>query len=172
MPFKLVMVPPNTQPDWPEKIRAAVPDCNVQLFGSAEAAMEAIVDADAAYGNIVPELFRRAKKLRWIQAPAAAPQLDTITRSSSTATSSSPISARSTTTTLAPTSWLLSWPLRAACSTTSRSSSIASGKDRAWRHHLPARGHRHDRRCRRYRRRSSRLCAAFGMTVLGLGPTF
>jgi phosphoglycerate dehydrogenase-like enzyme len=73
MGFKLVIVPPNTQPDWPEKIRAAVPDCDVQLFDSAEAAMEAIVDADAAYGNVVPELFRRAKKLRWIQAPAAAP---------------------------------------------------------------------------------------------------
>ena len=73
MAFKLVLVPPNTQPDWPEKIRAAVPDCDVQLFDSAAAAMEAIVDADAAYGEIVPELFRRATKLRWIQAPAAAP---------------------------------------------------------------------------------------------------
>jgi phosphoglycerate dehydrogenase-like enzyme len=73
MAFKLVLVPPNTQPDWPQKIRAAVPDCDVQLFDSAAAAMEAIVDADAAYGNIVPELFRRAQKLRWIQAPAAAP---------------------------------------------------------------------------------------------------
>src|SRR5919106_6667926 len=73
MAFKLVIVPPNTQPDWPEKIRAAVPDCGVQMFDSADAAMNAIVDADAAYGNIVPDLFRRATKLRWIQAPAAAP---------------------------------------------------------------------------------------------------
>jgi phosphoglycerate dehydrogenase-like enzyme len=75
MAFKLVIVPPNTQPDWPEKIRAVVPDCEVHLFDSAEAAMEAIVEADAAYGNIVPDLFRRATKLRWIQAPAAAPPL-------------------------------------------------------------------------------------------------
>jgi phosphoglycerate dehydrogenase-like enzyme len=73
MGFKMVIVPPNTQPDWPEKIRAAVPDCDVALFDSAEAAMEAIVDADAAYGNVVPELFHRARRLRWIQAPAAAP---------------------------------------------------------------------------------------------------
>ena len=72
MGFKMVIVPPNTQPDWPQKIRA-VPDCEVQMFGSAEAAMDAIVDADAAYGNITPELLRRAGKLRWIQAPAAAP---------------------------------------------------------------------------------------------------
>ena len=60
MAFKLVIVPPNTQPDWPEKIRTVVPGCEVQLFDSAEAAMEAIVDADAAYGNIVPDLFSRA----------------------------------------------------------------------------------------------------------------
>ena len=58
MGFKMVIVPPNTQPDWPQKIRAAVPDCEVQMFGSAEAAMDAIVDADAAYGNITPELLR------------------------------------------------------------------------------------------------------------------
>jgi phosphoglycerate dehydrogenase-like enzyme len=73
MGFKMVIVPPNTQPDWPQKLRAAVPDCEVQMFDSAEAAMDAIVDADAAYGNITPELLRRARKLRWIQAPAAAP---------------------------------------------------------------------------------------------------
>ncbi|HEY7496505.1 MAG TPA: D-2-hydroxyacid dehydrogenase [Candidatus Tectomicrobia bacterium] len=73
MGFKLVLVPPNTQPDWPQKIRAVVPDCEVQMFASAEAAMDAIVDADAAYGNVVPALFQRARRLRWIQAPAAAP---------------------------------------------------------------------------------------------------
>ena len=73
MGFTIVIVPPNTQPDWPEKIRAVVPDCQVLLFESPEAALEAIEDADAAYGNIVPELLRRARRLRWIQAPAAAP---------------------------------------------------------------------------------------------------
>jgi phosphoglycerate dehydrogenase-like enzyme len=73
MGFKMVIVPPNTQPDWPEKIRAMVPDCQVLLFDSAEAAMDAIGDADAAYGTIGPELLRRAQRLRWIQAPAAAP---------------------------------------------------------------------------------------------------
>ena len=73
MGFKMVIVPPNTQPDWPEKIRTVVPDCDVQMFNSAEAALDAIVEADAAYGNIGPELLQRARKLRWIQAPAAAP---------------------------------------------------------------------------------------------------
>lgn len=73
MGFKMVIVPPNTQADWPAKIRTVVPDCEVHLFDAAEAAMEAIVDADAAYGDIVPALLRRARRLRWIQAPAAAP---------------------------------------------------------------------------------------------------
>lgn len=73
MGFRMVLVPPNTQPDWPEKIRAAVPDCHVQLFETPEAAREAMEEADAAYGDIVPDLFRRARRLRWIQAPAAAP---------------------------------------------------------------------------------------------------
>ncbi|WP_089945806.1 D-2-hydroxyacid dehydrogenase [Candidatus Entotheonella palauensis] len=73
MGFKLVIVPPNTQPDWPEKIRAAVPDCEVLMFDHSDAAMAAIEDADAAYGTLSPELLRRAKRLRWLQAPAAAP---------------------------------------------------------------------------------------------------
>ena len=73
MGFKMVLLPPNTQPDWPEKIRAVVPDCEVLLFDSPEAARQAIVDADAAYGDVVPDLLNRARRLRWIQAPAAAP---------------------------------------------------------------------------------------------------
>ncbi len=73
MGFKMVIVPPNTQPDWPEQIRAAVPDCEVLMFDDAGAAMAAIEDADAAYGALSPELLSRAKRLRWLQAPAAAP---------------------------------------------------------------------------------------------------
>jgi phosphoglycerate dehydrogenase-like enzyme len=73
MGFKMVIVPPNTQPDWPEKIRAVVPECEVHMFNRAEDAMDAIVDADAAYGTVGPDLLRRARRLRWIQAPAAAP---------------------------------------------------------------------------------------------------
>ena len=73
MGFKMVIVPPNTQPDWPEKIRAAAPDCDVQMFDDANDAMAAIEDADAAYGTLSPELLRRAKRLRWLQAPARGP---------------------------------------------------------------------------------------------------
>jgi phosphoglycerate dehydrogenase-like enzyme len=71
--FKLVILPPYAMPDWPEKLRAAVPECDVSVFDSPAAARDAIVDADAAYGDVGPELLRRAGKLRWIQAPVAAP---------------------------------------------------------------------------------------------------
>jgi hypothetical protein len=43
-----------------------VPDCEVHVFDSAEAAMDAIVDADATYGNIGSELLRRARHLRYM----------------------------------------------------------------------------------------------------------
>ena len=33
MGFKMVLLPPNTQADWPEKIRAVVPDCDHCWFG-------------------------------------------------------------------------------------------------------------------------------------------
>ena len=74
MGFKLVICPPNYQEDWPDKLREAVPDIDVQLCPTVGEAMEVIGDADAAFGDIVPELFARAPKLRWIACPLAGPQ--------------------------------------------------------------------------------------------------
>lgn len=71
MRYKFVMVPPNLLDHWPEAVAQAVPECDVHAFDSAEAAHEAIVDADAAYGTIGPDLFARAQQLRWICAPQA-----------------------------------------------------------------------------------------------------
>ncbi len=68
MGFKLVICPPTAHKDWPERIRKEIPDCEVVFCDSIEEAMGPIEDADAAFGDIVPELFNRAKKLRWIQA--------------------------------------------------------------------------------------------------------
>ena len=74
MGFKLVICPPNYQEDWLDKLREAVPDIDVQLCPTVGEAMEVIGDADAAFGDIVPELFARAPKLRWIACPLAGPQ--------------------------------------------------------------------------------------------------
>ena len=73
MGFKLLICPPSFQEDWPEKLKAAVPDIEVQLCRSMGEALEGIEDADAAVGDIAPELFQRAAKLRWIACPLAGP---------------------------------------------------------------------------------------------------
>ncbi|MCH8084389.1 MAG: hypothetical protein IH885_09160, partial [Myxococcales bacterium] len=54
-------------------LEAALPDIEVHLARSAEEAQDPIEEADAAFGNVVPELFARAKKLRWIMGPQAGP---------------------------------------------------------------------------------------------------
>ena len=58
---------------WPEKLKAMIPDIEVQVSNSAEEALSYIEEADATFGNVVPELFDRAKKLRWIGGPMAGP---------------------------------------------------------------------------------------------------
>ena len=73
MPFKMAILPPEYQEEWPEKIREAVPGAVVEVFKTAEEAEAFIQDADCAYGYVTPELFSRARKLRWIQANAASP---------------------------------------------------------------------------------------------------
>src|ERR1700731_5245926 len=51
MSFTMLLLSPDADPSWPEKIRQAAPG--------------------AAYGTVPPELFARAKKLRWICASRA-----------------------------------------------------------------------------------------------------
>lgn len=81
MTFKLVILEPRdpgaetpAARSWPDKIREVVPGVEVRYCTSAEQAKEAIVDADAAFGDIVPKLFERAEKLQWIQSPQAGPK--------------------------------------------------------------------------------------------------
>ena len=74
MGFKLVICPPHHQDDWPDKLREAIPDIDVQLCATVGEAMEVIGEADAAFGNIVPELFELGKNLKWIACPQAGPQ--------------------------------------------------------------------------------------------------
>ena len=71
MTFKLVLLPPEYEPDWPARIREAVPDCQVVAAASLEDAARELADADAAFGTVPPELFARAKRLRWIAAARA-----------------------------------------------------------------------------------------------------
>ena len=74
MGFKIVICPPNYQDDWPGKLKEAIPDIEVHLCPTVGEAMEVIGDADAAFGDIVPELFERAGNLKWVACPQAGPR--------------------------------------------------------------------------------------------------
>ena len=71
MSFKILLLPPDVDASWPEKIRQAVPGAIVKAFGDPKDALTDIEDADATYGTVPPELFARAKQLRWICAARA-----------------------------------------------------------------------------------------------------
>jgi phosphoglycerate dehydrogenase-like enzyme len=80
MGFKLVILQPaalgdtTSIEDWPAKLKQAIPDIQVTVCNSAGEAMESIEDADAAFGDIAPELFARAGNLKWIACPQAGPR--------------------------------------------------------------------------------------------------
>jgi phosphoglycerate dehydrogenase-like enzyme len=67
----MVLLPPYAEPDWPERIRDEVPGAEVEAFDRPEDAADSIALADAAYGTVPADLFARAERLRWLQAPLA-----------------------------------------------------------------------------------------------------
>jgi hypothetical protein len=62
MSFKILLLAPDVDPSWPGKIRRAVPGVVVKAFVDPKDAAEDIVDADAVYGTVPPELLTRATK--------------------------------------------------------------------------------------------------------------
>lgn len=75
MALKFVMMPPQRERtrEWAAMLADTVPEFTVVVPESMEEARKEIRDADAAFGTIPPELVKEASKLRWLQAPAAAP---------------------------------------------------------------------------------------------------
>jgi phosphoglycerate dehydrogenase-like enzyme len=71
MSFKIVLLSPDVNETWPEKIQRVAPGAVVKVFHNPTDALADIEDADAAYGTVPPELFARARKLRWICAARA-----------------------------------------------------------------------------------------------------
>ena len=69
------MLPPQTATTraWAARLAAAVPDLSVVVAEDDEAARKEIGGADAAFGTLPPDLVARAGRLRWLQAPQAAP---------------------------------------------------------------------------------------------------
>ena len=64
MSFKILLLPPDVDASWPEKIRHVIPGAVAKAFKAPPDALTDIEDADAAYGTVPPELFARAKTLR------------------------------------------------------------------------------------------------------------
>src|SRR6516165_3052990 len=71
MSFTILLLSPDVDPSWPEKIGRAVPGAVAKVYADPKDALADIETADAAYGTVSPELFARAKKLRWICASRA-----------------------------------------------------------------------------------------------------
>ena len=63
----------NLADDWSQRLRTQAPDVVVNVSTSSEEAMTLVGEADAAFGNVAPELFQRATKLKWIACPQAGP---------------------------------------------------------------------------------------------------
>ena len=75
MTTTLVMLPPQTSitREWARRLAEAQPDLSVIVAENEADAAGAFARADAAFGTVPPALLRSASKLRWIQAPQAAP---------------------------------------------------------------------------------------------------
>ncbi len=79
MAFTLLILRSEERPEthvaesWPARLAAELPDVTVRFARSEAEAMALIEDADAAFGMIGAELFSRAKRLRWLACPQAGP---------------------------------------------------------------------------------------------------
>jgi phosphoglycerate dehydrogenase-like enzyme len=75
MPFKMLFLPPvdDRVRSVASAVAAQVTDALVVVAESEREAAREILDADAAYGRIDPEILPGAAKLRWLMSPAIAP---------------------------------------------------------------------------------------------------
>jgi phosphoglycerate dehydrogenase-like enzyme len=75
--LKFVMMPPqdDLQRQWAKRLQEAVPQYQVVTPETDSDAQREIVEADAAYGWIPPEMLPLAKKLRWLQNPNVGPHV-------------------------------------------------------------------------------------------------
>jgi phosphoglycerate dehydrogenase-like enzyme len=75
MPATLLMLPPQTKTthQWAERLALDVPDMAVIVAEDANRATRAIAESDCAFGTLPRALLAAATRLRWLQAPQAAP---------------------------------------------------------------------------------------------------
>lgn len=75
MTLKFVFLPPQRDETrtWARAVTEGVAGVDVVVAETDDDARREIADADAAFGTLPAELLQRAQRLRWLQAPAAAP---------------------------------------------------------------------------------------------------
>jgi phosphoglycerate dehydrogenase-like enzyme len=73
--FTFLMLPPQTDltRQWARRLLDSVPGMKLVLAEDIETATAAIVTADAVFGTLPAALLAKAQRLRWLQAPQAAP---------------------------------------------------------------------------------------------------
>jgi phosphoglycerate dehydrogenase-like enzyme len=75
MPTNFLMLPPQSDltREWARRLTEAAPELDIIAPETMEGAEQAIGMAEGAFGRIPPALLARADRLRWLQAPQAAP---------------------------------------------------------------------------------------------------
>lgn len=75
MANKFVFLPPQSSlvSRWIPRLLDSAPGWTIATPESTDDTKRELADADAAFGTMNPELIAAARKLRWLQAPAAAP---------------------------------------------------------------------------------------------------
>ena len=73
---KLVMMPPQNEErrQWAKRLQAALPQYQVVAPETGEEAQAEIVEAEAAFGWVPPETLPLAQKLHWLQNPDVGPR--------------------------------------------------------------------------------------------------
>jgi phosphoglycerate dehydrogenase-like enzyme len=73
--MKMVFLPPQRDETraWARSVADNVPGVEVVVAETPEEAAREMVNADAAFGTLPRDMLERAQRLRWLQAPAAAP---------------------------------------------------------------------------------------------------
>jgi phosphoglycerate dehydrogenase-like enzyme len=75
MPVTFLMLPPQTATtrEWAKRLATAVPEFSVVVAEDEDAVARVIGQAEGAFGTMPRALLAKAARLRWIQAPQAAP---------------------------------------------------------------------------------------------------
>ena len=75
MTVTFLMLPPqsDTTRNWADRLRTELPDIRIVVADDAQAIARELPTSDAAFGSITKDLLPLAERLRWLQAPQAAP---------------------------------------------------------------------------------------------------